>query len=388
MDTIQFALDRMTRGVDRDGLEIRTRDGKRWCIGSREPRASIELRSPSTLWRILANPLLAFGETYVDGGWEPGRGGLLGVLEAGHRLQLKQRRRYSLWSRLNDATASRRHVAHHYDLDESLYRAFLDDDLHYSCAYFRDASVPLEQAQRDKCDYIARKLDLRPGARVLDVGCGFGGLAMYLAERHGAAVTGVTLSRRQFDVASRRIRERGLDHRVALALADYREVRGEFDAIVSVGMFEHVGARHYDEYFRCLWRLLKPQGTALVHTIGTTTEPGPVNPWITKYIFPGGELPSASQLTGAIERSRFVLADLEVWRRHYALTLAEWNRRFQAAWGGLSQRFDERFHRLWSFYLAGSEAGFRVGKLVVFQAQMVKDVSRLPLTRDYLYRNR
>ena len=386
MDTIQFALDRLTHGADRDGLEILTRDGRRWCIGSGEPRASIEIQRSSAMWRLLANPLLAFGETYVDGGWEPRRGGLLGVLEACHRMQLKRRRRYGALSRLNGIGASRRHVAHHYDLDESLYRAFLDDDLQYSCAYFREPSASLEHAQQAKSEHIAAKLDLRPGARVLDVGCGFGGLAMHLAERHGVSVTGVTLSRLQHEVATRRVRERGLDTRVSIELADYRELRGEYDAVVSVGMFEHVGSLRYDEYFRCVRQWLKPHGTALIHTIGTTQTPGPVNPWIRKYIFPGGEIPSASQMTASVERAGLVLTDLEVWRRHYAQTLAEWNRRFQLSWRGLAPRFDERFRRMWTFYLTASEAAFRVGKLVVFQVQLVKDISRLPQTRDYLYR--
>ena len=239
-------------------------------------------------------------------------------------------------------------------------------------------------AVRHDFDEILRLV--RPGARVLDIGCGFGSLATHLAEHHRVTVTGVTLSEQQLEAGRRRVRERGLERRVELRLEDYRDVRGEYDAVVSVGMFEHVGAPQYGEFFGCVRRLLRAQGTALVHTIGVTSTPAPVNPWIRKYVFPGGHLPSASQLTHAIEGSGLVLADLEVWRRHYALTLNEWNRRFQHAWPQLSGRFDDRFRRLWTFYLTASEAAFRVGKLAVFQAQLVKDVSRLPTTRDYLYK--
>ena len=387
MDGIQFAFDRLSRRVERDGLEVHTPDGRHWCVGNGAPRASIEVLKPSALWRIALNPLLALGETYVDGAWVPRRGGLLGVLEACHRMQLRNRGGlFTMLSQLNDATTARRNVAHHYDLDTDLFRSFLDRDMHYSCAYFRSAHDTLEQAQTQKCAHVAAKLDLRPGARVLDIGCGFGSLATHLAEHHRVTVTGVTLSAQQLEAGQRRVRERGLERRVELRLEDYRDVRGEYDAVVSVGMFEHVGAPQYGEFFGCIRRLLRAQGTALVHTIGVTSAPAPVNPWIRKYVFPGGHLPSASQLTHAIEGSGLVLADLEVWRRHYALTLAEWNRRFRHAWPQLSGRFDERFRRLWTFYLTASEAAFRVGKLAVYQAQLVKDVSRLPTTRDYLYK--
>lgn len=395
MDWMQSALDRLGAGLDDVALDFRTDDGRHWRLGTGAVRGEIVLRDAGVLRTILRDPLLALGETYMDGGWRPGTHGLIGVLEVAHRLQARWApgAKRSRWQRLlaalalrNTHTSARRNVAHHYDLDERLFAAFLDRDLHYSCAYWRDDARTLEDAQRAKCEHIARKLDLPAGARVLDIGCGFGGLAIHLAEHHGAQVTGITLSRHQLEEGRRRVAARGLGDRVVLEAQDYRQTDGEYDAVVSVGMFEHVGPPQYRRFFRVVRERLKATGTALLHTIGVSTAPGPVNPWIRKYIFPGGHLPSASQLTAAVERSGLVLTDLEVWRRHYALTLAEWHRRFDAAWEALSPRFDERFRRMWAFYLAASEAGFRWGSLVVFQAQLTRDRDRLPQTRDYLYR--
>ncbi|WP_299690404.1 cyclopropane-fatty-acyl-phospholipid synthase family protein [Hydrocarboniphaga sp.] len=372
------------------------RGGAVWTLGpGEEPRAVIEVRDASVLTSILRNPALRFGETFMEGGWNPVDGSLLSVLEAGlaliNSVELTPRERQLMKLRghigeINSPFSSRRNVAHHYDLDRELYAAFLDAGLFYSCAYYREPGMDLEAAQQAKCAHIAAKLDLRPGARVLDIGCGWGGLAMYLAEHHGVHVTGITLSKEQLAVARQRVNERGLDSRVELRLEDYRLTEGRFDAVVSVGMFEHVGRPQYPKFFRRVRELLKADGVALLHTIGRSTPPGFTNPWIRKHIFPGGYIPAASEVLEAIEAEGLVVSDLEIWRLHYAWTLAEWHRRFQAERELFRARFGERFCRMWEFYLQASEASFRWGDLVVFHFQLLRDQTRLPYTRGYLYR--
>ena len=388
---MQGLLDTIGRGFSEGRLEFAAPDGRCWTLGNGEPRVRLRLQQAAVLRRMLRRPAMNFGETYVDGGWEPEGCSLAEVLGVALRFeqhrQHRQRRHPHPLARLgawigerNSPLRARRNVAHHYNLDEAFYRGFLDQDMHYSCAYFREAGITLEDAQREKCALIARKLDLRPDMRVLDIGCGWGSLAMHLAERHGVHVTGITLSETQLAAARRRANERGLTQRVEFRLQDYRDTAGRYDAVVSVGMFEHVGRPQYGRYFARLHQLLEPQGTALVHSIGRLSPPGATNPWIRKYIFPGGYIPAASEMLAAVERSGLELADLEVWRLHYAETLAEWHRRFSRMTLG-----DERFTRIWRFYLQASEASFREGDLVVFQAQLLRERSRLPLTRDYLY---
>ncbi len=392
---MQALLDRIGRGFDQGRIEFATADGRTWTLGRGEPAARVRLRDASILRRMLLNPPLRFGETYVDGGWEPERGDLRAVLGIAVRYGRHLERRYGLaglrrlrsWlGELNAPISSLRNASHHYDLDFGIYERFLDADLHYSCAYFADPAMTLEQAQQAKCALIARKLDLAPGARVLDIGCGWGSLALYLAQHRDARVTGITLSSAQLAVAQRRARERGLDGRVVFRLQDYREVRGHFDAVVSVGMFEHVGRPQYPRFFDQVAARLAPDGVALLHTIGRLSAPGTISPWIRKYIFPGGYIPAASELLRPIERSGLMLADLEVWRHHYARTLRAWHQRFEAAAADLPASCDQRFRRMWSFYLNASEASFVDGDLVVFHAQLARRLDRLPLTRDYLYR--
>jgi cyclopropane-fatty-acyl-phospholipid synthase len=390
---MQSILDRIGRGFEQGRIEFATTDGRTWTLGQGEPVARVRLQDASVLRRILTNPALRFGEAYMDGAWEPGDGDLRKVLGVAVRFSGHLARRTPVLRRvlahldqLNSPASSRRNAAHHYDIDFEVYRRFLDDDLHYSCAYFAADGMTLEQAQQAKCAHIARKLDLKPGARVLDIGCGWGSLAMYLAEHHAAEVTGITLSKAQLETAQQRARARGLADRVSFRLEDYRETRGSFDAVVSVGMFEHVGRPQYRRFFDQVAALLEPDGTALLHTIGRLTPPADGSPWIRKYIFPGGYIPAASEMLAAIEPSGLYLSDLEVWRHHYARTLAEWYRRFEARKHELPPRFDERFKRMWSFYLRACEATFVDGDLVVFHAQLAKRLGRLPLTRDYLYR--
>lgn len=392
---MQALLDLLGRGLQNAQLEFVAPEGKRWRLGHGEPKASVLLQDGDALRWMLRNPGLRFGEAYVDGRWEPADDDLLHVVGTGLRItnqwesRALSRRLKGLQSRLhefNDARSAQRNIHHHYDLQPDFYASFLDEDLHYSCAYFAKDSFTLEQAQQAKCEIIARKLRLQPGARVLDIGCGFGSMALYLAEHHGAQVTGITLAEEQLRVARRRATERGLEGQVEFRLEDYRKTLGSFDAIVSVGMFEHVGRPNYATYFRRIHELLRPGGHALVHTIGRTTPPGGTNRWIQKYIFPGGAIPAASEMIAMIEPTGLVLTDFEVWRQHYAKTLAVWHSRFQREQRRWSEHFGEAFCRMWRFYLQASEASFRWGDLVVFHAQLAKPPIDLPLTRDYLWR--
>jgi cyclopropane-fatty-acyl-phospholipid synthase len=387
-------LKRLGRQFGHGSLEFRAADGRTWTIGHSEPRAVLQLHQPEALPGILLNPNLRFAESYMDGAWDPADGGLRHVMEVA--IQMANSAHSSRFGRaagsflswlgeLNNPLRSRGNVHVHYDLDHALYSAFLDRDLHYSCAYFQDEGMDLEAAQQAKCAHIAAKLDLRPGARVLDIGCGWGGMAMYLAQRYDARVTGITLSVEQHKVARQRAAERGLSNQVDFRLEDYRNVRGRFDAIVSIGMFEHVGRPQFGSFFQQVHDLLGEDGTALLHTIGRTTPPGGGNAWIRKYIFPGGYLPAASEITAAIEPRGLILTDLEVWRVHYAKTLAEWLKRFQTNRAQFAAKLGERFCRMWEFYLQVSEINFLHGDLVVFHAQMERSLRRLPLTRDYLY---
>ena len=395
---METLLNRVSRRFGQGCLEFQAADGRVWTLGQHEPRAVLRLHDPAALRKILLSPELHFGETYMDGAWEPADGNLLRVLEVGLRMvgsirsSALERLIHNAAARLgefNNPLRSRSNVQHHYDLDYALYSTFLDQEMFYSCAYFNDEGrgedISLEAAQQAKCAHIAAKLDLKPGARVLDIGCGWGSLALFLAQRFDARVTGITLSEEQLKVAQRRAQERGLSKQVEFRLEDYRDTRGEYDAIVSVGMFEHVGRPQYRNFFQQVHDLLAPDGTALLHTIGRTSPPGGCNPWIRKYIFPGGYIPAASEVMAAMESQGLILADFEVWRLHYARTLAEWNRRFQASRRSFAEKLGERFCRMWEFYLLCSEASFRWGDLVVFHAQIERNLNRLPLTRDYLY---
>lgn len=389
----------LERWIRTGTLHLHLPGGGTHTIGAGAPAAHIHLRSKSVLARLLRDPGMAVGEAYMDGGWWPGEGGLLPVFELYFRNQecnrgsfggshLRHWLRAAVWflREANGRLRARRNVRRHYDIDAELFRRFLDPDLHYSCAYFERDGMSLEAAQRAKCRHIARKLCLRPGEKVLDIGCGWGGLALYLAERHGVEVTGLTLSRDQYDEARRRAAARGLDKRLRFELCDYREHEGRYDAVVSVGMFEHVGRPQYRTFFDGVRESLAPRGRALIHTIGRSGPPAGSQSWIQRYIFPGGYIPALSETARPIERSGLVLSDLEIWRRHYAETLRLWNERFQAARGEFAGRLGEPFCRMWEFYLIGCRAIFEWGDLVVFQFQLALANDSVPLTRDYLYR--
>jgi len=285
----------------------------------------------------------------------------------------------------NSAAAARRNVAHHYDLGDDLYALFLDPDWQYSCAYFEHPGQDLAAAQLAKKRHIAAKLRVEPTSRILDIGCGWGGLGLYLARTAGAGeILGITLSEEQIARAVRRADAAGVADKLRFRLEDYRHVKETFDRIVSVGMFEHVGLGFYNEFFRVFRRLLKDDGLGLVHTIGSTGTPGPTNPWILKYIFPGGHIPSLSDILPAIERSGLVVTDIETLGPHYAETLLAWRTNFMARREEAKALYDERFCRMWAFYLSVCEVGFRTDDITIFQIQLARERTSVPITRDYL----
>jgi cyclopropane-fatty-acyl-phospholipid synthase len=345
---------------------------------------------------IITDQGLGLGEAYMDGDLAFEEGDMWALLSlVGQNWPLAPRAdgpltrlKHGLLRRIrqsNDRSAARQNVAHHYDLSADLYRRFLDADMQYSCAYFPRSDMSLEAAQEAKKAHIAAKLDLRPGLRVLDIGCGWGGMALTLARDYGAVVTGITLSAEQLAIASQRASEAGLAERARFELADYRDVQGPFDRIVSVGMFEHVGAPNYLTFFSCVNSLLTEDGVALIHSIGCKDPPGVADRFIRKYIFPGGFIPALSQITTAVQETGLWITDLEILRLHYAHTLSHWRRRFAANRAEIAELYDERFCRMWEFYLGISELSFRVAGHMVVQVQLAKRVDALPITRDYIF---
>jgi cyclopropane-fatty-acyl-phospholipid synthase len=362
------------------------------------PEAGLRLRDNATVRRLLLNPALATGECYMEGGLAPEGCDIYQVLDLlmtnlmvnanGHPIaQLRAglaaaRRRIDQY---NPAPRARHNVAHHYDLNGRLYSLFLDRDRQYSCAYFPRGDETLEEAQAAKKHHLAAKLCLnRPDLSVLDIGSGWGGLGITLARDYGARVLGVTLSTEQLTESRARAEAEGLTDRVRFELLDYRSVTERFDRIVSVGMFEHVGVVHYRQFFATLARCLKPDGVAVLHAIGRNEGPGSTNPWISKYIFPGGYCPALSEVFPAIERSGLLTIDMEILRLHYAETLRHWRRRFAANRDAIAALYDERFCRMFEFYLAGAELSFRRENMMVFQIQLAHDQAAVPLTRYYI----
>ncbi|HYQ05814.1 MAG TPA: cyclopropane-fatty-acyl-phospholipid synthase family protein [Xanthobacteraceae bacterium] len=384
------------RFVRHGSLTVTTAGGRTCTFGddSRRP-VTVRFASAAAQRAVLFDPELKLGEAYMDGSLIVERGSiadLLALLLAQERLGgrnwlLPRLLRY-LFRRLqqfNLRSRSRTNVAHHYDLDGRLYSLFLDGDRQYSCAYFENPDQSLDDAQLAKKRHLAAKLRLTPDVTVLDIGCGWGGLALYLAEIAGAQVTGITLSQEQYQRAQARALERGRQD-VAFKLVDYRDVDGRFDRIVSVGMFEHVGIGFYDAFFNKCAKLVAEDGVVLLHTIGRSSPPGITNPWIAKYIFPGGYIPALSEILPAIEKAGLIVADVEVLQLHYAETLKAWRERFLAHRDEVVRLYDQRFVRMWEFYLACSEMAFRMGEMVVFQIQMTKRKGLIPTRRDYIAR--
>lgn len=392
-----WLLDRALRRVIRTGvLEVRLPNGETRRYGTGSSAISIAIRDWPTLRRIAIHPDLALGETWMEGGLTVEKGDLYGLIALclencrNARLpmlwRVRDRLRMTLrrFTMYNPIPRSRRNVAHHYDLGDGLYDLFLDPERQYSCAYFETSEESLEIAQVQKMRHISAKLRVLPGQKVLDIGSGWGGLGMYLARVTEAQVTGVTLSVDQQKYATDRARRDGLDDRLRFDLRDYRHQTGRFDRIVSVGMFEHVGVGHYSAYFSKLADLLDADGVALVHTIGSARPPRAPDPWISKYVFPGGYVPSLSEIVPEVERAGLVIADIEVLRLHYAETLKAWRERFMAHRSEAAALYDEGFCRMWEFYLASCEAGFRHNFLVVFQIQLAHRLDAVPMTRDYM----
>jgi cyclopropane-fatty-acyl-phospholipid synthase len=357
---------------------------------------TVRLSDRATALAIARNPRLGLGEAYMDGRLTIDDGTILDLLElvvganrwedggAGRKAMSRGKSKVLRLFRRNRPVKSRRNVAHHYDLKDELYQLFLDEDKQYSCAYFTDPANSLEQAQADKKAHIAAKLALRPRMRVLDIGCGWGGMALYLHRVADVDVLGITLSEHQLTIARERAAAAGVSDRVQFALTDYRDVAESFDRMVSVGMFEHVGAAHFDEFFAKCRELLKPDGVMLLHTIGKLggVSKAP-DPFTDKYIFPGYHLPSLSQMTAASERSRLIASDVENLRLHYALTLRHWRARFCARRPEVEAMYDGRFFRMWDFYLAAGIVMFESGAACNYQVQYIRDRRALPITRDY-----
>jgi cyclopropane-fatty-acyl-phospholipid synthase len=375
--------------IDNDGRQCELGDGTGLPL-------LLRLNDRRVALEIAYNPNLKFGEAYMDGRISIENGTIADILElfarnigtgtgSGHMEWLTKARYLArrLMQR-NGVAKARRNVATHYDLSAALYDLFLDKDKQYSCAFYEKPTDSLEIAQLNKKRRIAAKLNLEPGQRVLDIGSGWGGMALHLSETSQADVTGVTLSTEQLKIASDRATAAGHADRVHFRLEDYRHVDEKFDRIVSVGMFEHVGVNNYATYFKKVAALLEDNGVALIHTIGRSDGPGVTNPWIAKYIFPGGYTPALSEILPAIEKAGLIVTDIEILRLHYAMTLADWRRRFLANWEAAKNLYDERFCRMWEFYLAGAEMGFRYQGLAVFQLQLAKRVDALPIVRDYM----
>jgi cyclopropane-fatty-acyl-phospholipid synthase len=358
------------------------------------PDVTIRLSGRFMPLKLALNPDLALGEAYMDGDLTIEKGSLDDLFEL-IGLNLENRSRPSAFTRAIMRLSSRRaaaqkpaaaarNAAHHYDISEGLYRLFLDPQMQYSCAYFDEPGMDLSAAQQAKMAHILSKLDLRANQRVLDIGCGWGGLALHIARTTQARVVGITLSRQQLDVARRRAQEQGLADRVTFELTDYRDLKGEFERIVSVGMFEHVGPKHYRAFFEAVRDRLTADGVGLIHSIGARADGGGTNPWMRKYIFPGGYIPTPSEVLSAVEHTRLWVCDMEILRLHYAETLTHWLARFREQRPAARGLYDERFCRMWEFYLASCAMAFRYGDLMVMQIQLTKRIDALPTSRAYM----
>ena len=382
-----------------DGFVLIDSSSKKYVIGKpiKENPITVKLLDKNLNYKLLWNPDLYFGEAYMNGSLIIENGTLSEFLEIALRNigrsdiniygkilnTIKGTFRYL--TKFNKGLVSKNNVSHHYDISESLYDLFLDANRQYSCAYFKNENDTLEQAQENKMNHITKKLNIQANQKVLDIGSGWGTLAIYIAQKTNASVTGITLSENQLEYSKKKAKELNLGNQVEFKLADYRELNEKFDRIVSVGMFEHVGRKFYRKYFNTVSKLLNDQGIALIHTIGSSNPPRNPQPWITKYIFPGGYTPSLSQIARPIEDSGLIISDMEVLRMHYAHTLRNWKERFLSKKTTVLEMFDEKFFRMWEFYLASCEMAFKWGDQVVFQLQLTKDNISAPTTRDYIY---
>ena len=382
-----------------DGFILVDANSKEYTIGKPKKDIPIKLKilDKSLHYKLLLLPDLYFGEAYTNGSAVIENGSITDFLE----IAMKNIGRgetniyaqtikkvfgtYRYLTNFNFINRSKSNVAHHYDISEKLYDFFLDENRQYSCAYFKNDNDSLETAQKNKMNHIIKKLNLKNNQKVLDIGSGWGTLAIEIAKQSKCEVTGITLSENQLKYSQNKVRELNLENQVNFKLMDYRELNEKFDRVVSVGMFEHVGRKFYGKYFEKVSNLLSDDGLALIHTIGSVMTPRDPHPWITKYIFPGGYTPSLSEVAKPIERSGLIISDMEVLRMHYSHTLRHWKERFLGKKDKVLTMFDEKFYRMWEFYLAGCEMAFKWGDQVVFQFQLTKDLTTAPNTRDYIY---
>ena len=382
-----------------DGFIIVDANKKEYTIGKplKNPPIKLKLLDKSLHTKLLLLPDLYFGEAYVDGSAVIENGTLTEFLEIAMKnigrgptsnyatLIKKLMGIYSYITKFNFVKKSKSNVAHHYDISEKLYDLFLDKNRQYSCAYFKNENETIEQAQENKMKHIIKKLHLKPNLKVLDIGSGWGTLALEIAKQSKCEVLGITLSKNQLEYSQKKVKEFNLENQVSFKLIDYRQLNEKFDRVVSVGMLEHVGKKFYNKYFKSVSNFLNEDGVALIHTIGSVMTPRDPHPWISKYIFPGGYTPSLSELARPIENSDLIISDMEVLRMHYSHTLRNWKKRFMGKKEDILEMFDEKFFRMWEFYLAGCEMAFKWGDQVVFQFQLSKKLLSTPNTRDYIY---
>jgi len=399
-----WLLDKMLRKLIRRGeLTIIDHKGKTYRYGAPDPAirsVAVRLTDSRAALKIASDPRVGAGEAYMDGRFVVEDGDIRDLIllirfnapfERSGALKPKGpvRKTVSVIAgridQINWKTRSRRNAERTYNLTRRLYELFLDEDRQYTCAYYRDPANSLEQAQLDKKAHIASKLNLKPGMRVLDIGCGWGGLALYLNRHYDVDVLGVALATDQIEFSRERAAEAGVSDRVKFELMDYRDVTGPFDRIVNVGLIEHLGTPHYPGFFAKCRELLTPDGMMLSHCCGRMAPPGVTDQWTRKYIFPGGYIPALSEIVGEAERHRLIVSDVETLRYHYAFTLKEWYNRTVAARDEIVAMYDERFYRMWQFYLAGAEAAFRYGGMSNFQVQFMRSRQSAPITRDYMF---
>ena len=379
-------------------LEIIDSKNKLYTFGNSNPLVTIRLTNKSIERKLFLNPGLHLGEAYMNEELIIEKGTIeefISLISNSYDDFVSNNKIYKFYEylssvfmpfqQINQLVNSKKNVAHHYDIDENLYKLFLDKDMQYSCAYFHNPNIGLDQAQKDKKEHIIKKLSINENMNVLDIGCGWGGMAIEIAKQTGAKVKGITLSENQFKTASERAQKEGLSDRVSFALQDYRNETDQYDRIVSVGMFEHVGVRYFGTYLKKVHDILKDNGVFLLHTIGQRGKPTATSPWIRKYIFPGGYIPSLSEIMKETQKLNINIADIEILRLHYAHTLSHWYKNVMENRDKIIKMFDMRFFRMWEFYLLASKYSFINMGNVVFQIQISKNINNLPLTRNYIY---
>ena len=389
----------LNRLFKKDGFILIDAETKQYIIGSPENKKPIKIKllDKKLHYKLLFRPDLYFGEAYSNGNIIIENGSLtdfldLALMNIGRselnffsQLLNKFSGTYRYLTNFNFIKKSKMNVAHHYDLSDGLYDLFLDPKKQYSCAYFKNENDSLETAQNNKIQHIIKKLNIKPNQKVLDIGCGWGSLAIDIAKSTNCEVTGITLSKNQFNYCVKKAKELNLENQVTFKLVDYRQLNEKYDRIVSIGMLEHVGRKFYKNYFKQIEKLLSKDGISLIHTIGSVNPPRDPHPWITKYIFPGGYTPSLSEVTAPIEKAGLVVSDIEVLRMHYSYTLRSWKENCIANKEKIIQMFDEKFFRMWEFYLTSCESAFKWGDQVVYQFQLTKNYTSTPTTRDYIY---